>query len=108
MPSQLRPFIFDPSSGAWIEDRAAPPAAQAPAAVTLVTWNVWFAPYAFERRLRALLEVIRARRPDVICLQEIVPESLAVLLAEPWIRAEYRISDARGDTVDAYGVVILS
>src|SRR5262249_43607914 len=51
---------------------------------------------------------VRARRPDVICLQEIVPESLAVLLAEPWIRDEYRISDARGDTFDAYGVVILS
>lgn len=111
MPRELRPFVFDPSTGAWIESegeqRAAPPAPRVDT-LTLVTWNVWFAPYAFEPRFRALLEVIRARRPDVICLQEIIPESLAMLRAEPWIRDEYRISDAQGDTFDSYGVVLLS
>lgn len=108
MPTQLHPFVFDRSRGAWTEERAAPPAAAPLAALTLVTWNVWFAPYAFEARFRALLGVISARRPDIVCLQEIIPESLAMLLAEPWIRDEYRISDARGDTFDSYGVVILS
>jgi tyrosyl-DNA phosphodiesterase 2 len=108
MTKPIHPFVFDPASGVWIEERTAPPAAEPLAALTLVTWNVWFAPYYFEPRFRALLEVIRARRPDVVCLQEIIADSLAMLLAEPWIRAEYRISDARGDTFDSYGVVVLS
>jgi tyrosyl-DNA phosphodiesterase 2 len=108
MPAELRPFIFSPSIGTWVEDRAEHTPADAPASITLITWNVWFAPYSFEPRLQALLEVIHARRPDVICLQEIIPESLEILLAEPWVRDEYRISDASGATLDAYGVVVLS
>jgi tyrosyl-DNA phosphodiesterase 2 len=101
-------FAFDPSRGAWAKVREPPPVAPAPAAITLITWNVWFAPYSFDERFRALLAEVHARRPDVVCLQEITPESLALLLAEPWVRAHYRISDARGDTFEAYGVVILS
>src|ERR1700679_1188257 len=76
----LRPFVFDPVSDTWVEDRSAPaPAADFPAAITIVTCNTWFAPSVFEPRFRALLEGVRARRPDVICLQEIVPESLELL-----------------------------
>jgi tyrosyl-DNA phosphodiesterase 2 len=108
MPVELRPFVFDAPSGEWIEDRAVHPAAAPPAAITVVTWNVWFAPYSFEARFRALLEGIRAQRPDVVCLQEIVADSLEMLLAEPWVRAGYRVSDASGATFDSYGVVILS
>lgn len=107
MPA-LHAFIFDPSSGTWVEDRAARHVAAPPTALTVVTWNVWFAPYCFEPRCRALLEVVRAQLPDVVCLQEITLDSLEMLLAEPWVRAEYRVSDARGDTFDSYGVVILS
>jgi len=108
MAIQLRPFMFDPSSATWVHDRTAPALVARPATLTVVTWNTWFAPYAFEPRFRGLLQVIHARRPDVICLQEIIPESLEMLLAEPWIRADYRISDAQGDTLDGYGVVLLS
>jgi endonuclease/exonuclease/phosphatase family metal-dependent hydrolase len=109
MPTPIRPFVFDRSSGSWREDRApAPPGETSGGALTVVTWNAWFAPYCFEARFRALLEVVRSRRPDIVCLQEIVPESLEVLLAQPWIRDGYRVSDARGDTFEAYGVVLLS
>jgi tyrosyl-DNA phosphodiesterase 2 len=108
MPAQLPSFVFDPARGAWVEEREPPPSTEPLPALTVVTWNTWFAPYAFEARFRALLEVARARRPDVICLQEIVAESLEMLLAEPWVREEYRVSDATGDTFDSYGVVILS
>jgi tyrosyl-DNA phosphodiesterase 2 len=108
MPTQLHPSVFDPAGGTWVEDRASLLATEAPTALTVVTWNVWFAPYYFEPRFRALLEVVRGRRPDVICLQEIVPDSLELLLAEPWVRDGYRVSDVRGDTLDSYGVVLLS
>lgn len=108
MTQPLHAFIYAPSRGAWIEDPDASPLARASAAITLLTWNTWFAPYSFDARFKALLALIRARRPDVVCLQEIVAESLAMLLATPWIRAEYRVSDARGTTFESYGVVLLS
>jgi endonuclease/exonuclease/phosphatase family metal-dependent hydrolase len=78
------------------------------AELTLVTWNTWFARDSFEPRFRALLAEIRAHDPDVVCLQEVVAESLGMLLNEPWVQDAYSISDATGETVDPYGVVILS
>jgi tyrosyl-DNA phosphodiesterase 2 len=108
MTEPLPAFIYAPSHGAWIEDRHASPPALPSSAISVITWNTWFAPYSFDARFKALLALIHARRPDVICLQEIVAESLEMLLATPWIRAEYRISDARGTTFESYGVVLLS
>jgi tyrosyl-DNA phosphodiesterase 2 len=108
MAEPLHAFIYAPSRGAWIEDRHPSPPATDRGAITLITWNTWFAPYSFSARFKALLALIHAHRPDVVCLQEIVPESLELLLAEPWIRADYRVSDARGSTFESYGVVLLS
>jgi endonuclease/exonuclease/phosphatase family metal-dependent hydrolase len=108
MSTPIHPFVFDPVRGAWVEDGEPPASAEPPSALTVVTWNTWFASYAFEARFRALLGVARTQRPDVICLQEITSASLKMLLTEPWIREGYRISDAAGDTFDSYGVVILS
>src|SRR5690242_5479898 len=107
MADPLHAFIHAPSRGAWIEDRHPSPPAADRREITLITWNTWFAPYSFKARSEALLALIRAHRPDVVCLQEIVAESLQLLLAEPWIRAEYRVSDARGSTFESYGVVLL-
>ncbi len=108
MAEPLHVFLYASSRGAWIQDLHACAPARGPAAITVITWNTWFAPYSFNARFKALLALLHARRPDVVCLQEIVAESLALLLAEPWIRADYRISDARGTTFESYGVVILS
>ena len=100
MPT-LHRHVFDPPSGARVEDRAARPTVAPPAALMVVTWNVWFAPYYFEPRFRALLAVVRAQHPDVVCIQETVLDSLEMMLAEPWVRAEYCVSDARGNTFDS-------
>lgn len=43
----------------------------------LVTWNVWFGHWEQEQRRAALWAEIEARNPDVVCLQEVVPEHLA-------------------------------
>jgi tyrosyl-DNA phosphodiesterase 2 len=109
MPAtRIHPHVFDPASGTWVEDRAPTAAAERAAALTIVTWNTWFAPYCFDARFRALLGLVRAQRPDVVCFQEIVPESLDMLVAEPWVRDGYRVSDVMGATFDSYGVVLLS
>jgi endonuclease/exonuclease/phosphatase family metal-dependent hydrolase len=43
----------------------------------LVTWNVWFGQWARAQRQAALWAAIERLRPDVVCLQEVVPEHLA-------------------------------
>src|SRR5882672_4653475 len=91
-------------SGRWTPEGAhdARGASSGRAALTLVTWNTWFAPFCFESRFRGLLAEIRTHDPDVICLQEILPESLTLLLEEPWVQNGYCISDTTGDTLDEY------
>ncbi len=42
----------------------------------VVTWNVWFNKWQRELRQRALWRVLAALKPDVVCLQEVVPAHL--------------------------------
>lgn len=73
--------------------------------VRLVTWNTWFGGHMFEDRRDALLAELERRRPDVIALQEVTQALLRGLLAAPWIRAGYQVSQR---DVVSYDVVILS
>ncbi|HVH98248.1 MAG TPA: endonuclease/exonuclease/phosphatase family protein [Enhygromyxa sp.] len=43
----------------------------------VVSWNVWFGHWAQEQRHAALWAELERLAPDVICLQEVVPEHLA-------------------------------
>ena len=90
--------------GAW---RHAAPAGAGPAVdVRALTWNVWFGEHALAARTDALLTELAHRRTDVIALQEVTPEVLERLLAEPWVRAAYQTSTAA--LTQGYDVVILS
>jgi tyrosyl-DNA phosphodiesterase 2 len=83
----------------------------APSAVdylTVVTFNVWFADDYFDARCAATLTLLATHQPDIIALQEVTPAFLKQVLNTSWIQAEYRISDIYGDSVDPYGVLILS
>jgi endonuclease/exonuclease/phosphatase family metal-dependent hydrolase len=71
----------------------------------LITWNVWFGGHMFDERRDALLAELARRSPDVIALQEVTQDALRHLLAEPWVRAAYQVSEHE---VAAYDVVILS
>eukprot|EP00667_Euglena_gracilis_P018752 EG_transcript_19955 len=77
-------------------------------ALTLLTWNVWFAPAFLEARARAVFRVCRARRPAVVCFQEATRPFLRLLQCEDWVPA-YRCSDpGDGSTLgDWYGAVML-
>lgn len=100
----LSPCAF--TGGAW--DTPPPPPRTDPVALRLVTWNVYFGGHMFEERAEALVAELAQRRPDVIALQEVTPELLAVLVAVPWVRAGYQLSDVDGRTLAGYGVVVLS
>jgi tyrosyl-DNA phosphodiesterase 2 len=116
---RLQPRGFDATVGGFRARAAAsqselspttPPrsAPDAPASFSLATWNIWFGEYCFDERLRALLDELAGRSPDVICLQEVTTRALERILGEPWVRDGYVTSDAAGETFDDYGVLMLS
>jgi len=71
----------------------------------VATWNVWFGPYQFLRRGEALLAELARLSPDVIALQEVTPELLALIEREPWVRDAYAFSD---HAIVGYDVLLLS
>jgi tyrosyl-DNA phosphodiesterase 2 len=95
------PFRFDGTM--W--DRCAPAPAGAPIDLKILTWNVWFGGHMFRERGRALLAELARRRADVIALQEVTPALLAAIHAEPWVRAEYQVSEL---DLLGYDVAVLS
>ncbi|MCX4695056.1 poly(A) polymerase [Streptomyces sp. NBC_01408] len=111
------PHVWDPAGGSWRPAEAAPaPAAglTAPDRVRLLTWNTLWDRYdapriATARRRPMLLAELAAADADVIALQEVEPELLGMLLAEPWVRAGYTVAaDPAGRDVAAYGLLVLS
>lgn len=71
----------------------------------IVTWNVWFAPVDVDRRMAALFHEALDAAPDVLCLQEVVPELAASIRASEPLRSLYDISP---NDVGAYGCLLLA
>ncbi|MGW0394652.1 poly(A) polymerase [Streptomyces sp. NPDC003042] len=108
------PHAWDPSGvGAWRPVQAGP-VAQGPASVRLLTWNTLWDRYdaariSTARRRPMLLAELAAADADVIALQEVEPALLSLLMAAPWVRAEYTLgTDPDGADVVDSGLLILS
>ncbi|MEW1634096.1 poly(A) polymerase [Streptomyces sp. NPDC093801] len=108
------PHAWDPADGgAWRPVRAGP-AAHPPARVRLLTWNTLWDRYdapriATARRRPLLLADLAVADADVIALQEVEPALLALLMAEPWVRAGYALgTDPHGADVADSGLLVLS
>ncbi|MEU9447310.1 poly(A) polymerase [Streptomyces sp. NPDC048277] len=82
--------------------------------VRVLTWNTLWDRYDADRidsarRRPLLLRALRDADVDVIALQEVEAELLALLLAEEWVRAGWTLgTDPRGRDVDACGLLLLS
>ena len=76
-----------------------------PATLRAITWNVWFNHWHRELRRQALWAELGARRPAVVCLQELRPDDLAGPELRAWRDRGDWISD---DRIDTYDVLILS
>jgi tyrosyl-DNA phosphodiesterase 2 len=97
---------FDVPTGLWVQ--ADPAAAVDRDELTVATFNVWFDDYHAEQRYRALAELFRDRRPDVIVMQEVTPRALRIFIDQPWVRDQYvRVSAVGGDAGN-YGMLMLS
>lgn len=95
--------------GAW---SPCPPEDGAPGPLRVAFWNVLsdrHDPEAtrLEPRLPGLLAALRAQEADVLALVEVTRRTLAALLADPWVRATYRVSDVTGDTLGPEGPLLL-
>lgn len=103
-----RMYAFSKDAGKWLKQspRRTPSPAEL-SSLRALTFNVWFDPYEWERRCRAVLEILAHEAADVIALQEVTPLFLQRLLATPWLREGYVVS--RSKLLDArYDVVMLS
>ena len=121
---------FDQGSRSWIEipagdliDESPPSSQQTLHSVVIATWNIWeddrFADYRHPYILRELFEKEQGEegenahgRPsfDVITLQEVTPEFLAVLLAHTTVQTEWLVTDLAHQldiSPNPYGTVIL-
>ncbi|MEU9240012.1 poly(A) polymerase [Streptomyces sp. NPDC048385] len=92
----------------------APGGVRASGGVRVLTWNTLWDRYDADRidtaRRRPLLSrALRDADVDVIALQEVEAELLALLLGEEWVRAGWTLgTDPRGPDVDACGLLLLS
>ncbi|WP_405795735.1 poly(A) polymerase [Streptomyces sp. NBC_01506] len=97
----------------WRPARAVPPPPSA-APLRVLTWNTLWDRYDSDRvdtaaRRPMLLAALAESDADVVALQEVERELLAMLLNEPWVRASYTIgSDPDGRAVDDNGLLLLS
>ncbi|WP_158839437.1 RNA repair domain-containing protein [Saccharothrix deserti] len=104
------PHAWDPLNG-WVPTG---PVGTPADTVRVLTWNVLWDRYDSDRidtaRRRPLLfGELAAADADVIALQEVEPDLLAALIAQPWVRAGYTLDvDPVGPDVDRTGLVVLS
>jgi endonuclease/exonuclease/phosphatase family metal-dependent hydrolase len=92
----------------WRDGRWSPSPRQTPSApvpLRIATWNAWLSDYRSHTRFHALLAELQQRNLDVIALQEVTQELLDRILAAPWIRSEYQVSEPE---VIGYDVILLS
>jgi poly(A) polymerase len=108
----LPAYRYDVHARSWTQ--APSGFGSAPSTLTVATFNVLFDLYdaellATERRTPAALALLRETDADVIALQEVTPAFLKALLAAPWVRERYQVTEGPGaETVTPYGQVLLS
>ncbi|MER5198851.1 poly(A) polymerase [Streptomyces sp. NPDC002755] len=111
------PHGWDASAGRWIPATSpAPPAPRETGRdrVRVLTWNTLWDRYDSDRidtalRRPLLLAALERADADVIALQEVEAELLAMLLDAEWVRADYTVgADPYGKDVEDCGLLVLS
>lgn len=98
----------------WEEARPAQGELPWQAPLRLLTFNVLFDLYdksvpSTASRLPGLLALLREADADLICLQEVTPRLLGLLLDDGWVRQGYWLSHGpTGPDLNPYGQILLS
>ncbi|WP_224240684.1 poly(A) polymerase [Hyalangium gracile] len=113
----LPSYRYDSRALAWVEapsPTSSPETLPAPAELSLASLNVLFDLYEPElldtrRRTVAAISLLRSVDADIIALQEVTEPFLRELLATPWVREHFFLSEGpAATTVTPYGQVLLS
>ncbi|KAG2385982.1 hypothetical protein C9374_003131 [Naegleria lovaniensis] len=109
-----RRFFFDVESREWTRfnmshyPKMMKEMKSFPDQLKIVSLNVWFANILQNKRYEAQLDFFEQVNPDIICLQEMIPNYIENnLLKRDFVRNNYIISDIDGTSVDPYGVMVL-
>ena len=73
--------------------------------LTVMTWNIWFDKTDRRQRTEILLNEVKFYNPDIVALQEVIPESLEIIIAK--MRPIYYIIGTISPDV-GYDTLILS
>ncbi|MFD4698151.1 poly(A) polymerase [Streptomyces niveus] len=105
------PYVY--GSDGWRPAQGGPSPSSV-GSLRVLTWNTLWDRYDSDRvrtaeRRPMLLAALAESDADVIALQEVELDLLAMLLNAPWVRASYTVSsDPRGREVDDNGLLLLS
>jgi tyrosyl-DNA phosphodiesterase 2 len=97
---------FDAATGRWVDIDAG--GATDRDELTVATFNIWFDTHYAEQRCRAIADLLHELAPDVIALQEVTPQALAVFLSQRWVREGYLRAAVVGRDAGNYGMLMLS
>jgi len=78
---------------------------RSPLQLRVVTWNVWFDELCKNDRMQALLTELLVVAPDIICLQEVLPELATAFRASASLTELYDISPFH---ISCYGCLMLA
>ena len=52
--------------------------------ISLLTYNIWFAPEMMRERMEALGQIVEELQPDIAAFQEVTLANLAILQQQKW------------------------
>ena len=97
----LRYYLSVPSSGSLVERTGTRKQ------ISLLAWNIYFPSVKMRERMEALGQIVQELEPDILALQEVTQENLALLRNQPWFSRYHLIPPDISNEVD-HSVVILS
>lgn len=86
------------------EQNNIPPPPSLPSVLSCVSYNIWFAQFFIKERAVALAELLEKLMPSIICLVEVRPEPLTLLMGLPWVQEKYYLSTT---TIPIGGALIM-
>ncbi|KAL9655130.1 hypothetical protein ABK040_008908 [Willaertia magna] len=72
----------------------------------IVSYNIWFDTYYSKERTNKIIDLCQEKDVDIICLQEVTFQTLNIICNHPFIKNNFIVSDAEGNSVRPYGVWI--
>jgi tyrosyl-DNA phosphodiesterase 2 len=97
---------FDAASGQWLPADAS--RTDDRDELTVTTFNIWNDPSFAAERYRSIVELMSNRGPDLMVFQEVTPDALEILRADPWVRQHCFCAAVTDPGVGDYGMLLLS